>query len=285
MILTNFYYNRKDGYYPMDIYMTMLIDDDTRKAMEAYHEDDINNEASKNIVFKIFEKIESFMGWLYNIIVNLINSFSMLFNRANKSMKTFASRVIISDVHGYVDYIKQGTELLRINYRHLKKIRELDMNIVKEMSMLAAMKERMKDMALRSKDEMTTRQYYEDIHRHFKEVEQCSGALDNIIKTANEERVVTPIKRYTKENLERELSLPLKSIISQLKELKDDVKNAKETYRERKRLYKFFHKSDIERTNKLLNYTSNTLKQSEEIEAIYIKTISYIEEVSSENVK
>lgn len=267
----------------MDLYTTMLIDDETRFALEAYHEDQMNGEVPNSLLGKIFDKFQSVINVIYNLIVKLINSFTAIFNRANKSVKTFSNRMIISDVHGYFDYIKQGTELLSINYNHLRKIRELDMNIVKEMSMIESLKEKMKDMAIRSKSEMTTRQYYEDIHRHFKEVDQCEATLDRIIAQANEDRIVTPIKRYTKDNLEKELNLPLQKIIRNLKELRDDVQNAKETYSERKRMYRIMHKNDIDRTNKLFAKTTEAIKQSEQIEEIYVKTISYVEEVAASN--
>lgn len=283
-MLINFYYNGKEWKNIMDLYMTLLIDEENRRAMEsAYHEDGINDNGRTRLMDKFFDGIQKLLNMIYGWIVKLINNFTALFNRANKSVKTFSSKIIISDIHGYVDYIDQSTELLSNSYFHLKKIRELDQNVVKEMSMLASLKEKMKDAAIRSKSEMTTRQYYEDIHRHFKEVDQCRDAIDAIIANANEDKLVTPIKRYTKDKLEKELRFPLQRVIADLKVLRDDVKNAKETYAERKRLYRFMHKNDIDRTNRLFTETNNAIKQSEQIEALYIKMISYVEEVSSEN--
>lgn len=262
----------------MDIYTTLLLDDENKKAMEsAYHEDN-NDSKRKKVMDNIFNAIQKFLNMIYGVIVKLINNFTSLFNRANKSVKSFSSRIIISDVHGYFKFINDGTDLLSESYMHIKKIRELDMNIVKEMSMMAAMKEKMKDMAIRSSSEMTTRQYYEDIHRHFSDYEKCKDALDGVIADANKDNVVTPIMRYSKDSLEKELNIPLKKIISQLKELRDDVKNAKETYAERKTMYKIMHKSDIDRTNKLFTAINYSLKQSGELEALYLKAMSYVED-------
>lgn len=261
----------------MEIYTTMLLDDESLLALESFNENNMDNN-SNSLLKKISRQLRNFAEWLYRLIVKLINNLTSLFNRTNKSMHSLSSKVIISDPYGYVDCIEQGTSIIALNYSHLKSIRRLDMNIVKDASLMDALKEKMKDMTYGSKPEMTTRQYYEDIHRHFKESDDCFESMDKLLKDANENKTHIPIKRYQKDGLEKKINIPLKKIIACLNELKDDVENAKQTYEERNFLYRKFRKQDIERNNKLLNYSAKLIEQAEGLKELYIKLISYVEE-------
>lgn len=262
----------------MDTDLSLLLNEDSIIAMEADMYSTEENSKIKKLINKALEQLSKFVDWIYKLVVDLINRFQKLFKKTNDTMRGLSTRIIVTDVFGYVDYLERANELLKDEYIYLEQLRILDQKVNSDVSIMDGMKTKIKDNTIRLKADPTRRESYEQIVYYFQKVEETTELLNALLIQTN--NVTTPVsqpKKYPKDVLEKRIKEPMNSILANLNETKSKLEITKKMYAERTRMYRRFHSEDINRNEKILNLTATVIKSTIEFETVYTKMIVYIE--------
>lgn len=229
---------------------------------------------------KIGKVISEFAEGLVKMVIRLINRFKNMFSNANKQLNAVKSIASVVDTYDYVSLTQNVSEVINTYHSYLVKVRELDHEINKTVSIADSIKDTVKDNALRRKNtKATKRDMLEEVIFYFGKMDVCKESLDKLWETAKKEIPSPHPKRYSLDFIRKEMSISFTSKIRTLQNLKSQLEITKKMYADRNWMYRNAHKEDIRRNQNLLNYTASLIRSVEEFRTLYIKLLSQIEGV------